>query len=260
MITKAEIKQIRSLSKKKYRKQFEKFTIEGIRPLAEAIKSTTPNLQIYMTDSFAQHPKHSHFLQSLQNTNYVLTTVQESIMKKLSGTVTPPGILATCSLPKQDSPDFSKRANWIYLDHIRDPGNLGTLFRTSAWFHVTHVALSPGCIDPYNQKVIRAGMGSHFHLSIYDNMNLSEYKTHKYTTIGTDQNGTPLRNITLSNSMPWVLVLGNEAHGISLHNIPLLDCTVSIPRVGMGDSLNVAIAGGIILHQITSFLNKRGET
>ena len=252
MITKAEIKQIRSLSKKKYRKQYEQFIIEGLRPIAEAVKSTTPNLQIYMTDSFAQHPKHVRFLQTLQKTNYVLTTVQESIMKKLSGTVTPPGIIATCSLPKQDSPDLSKRVNWIYLDCIRDPGNLGTLLRTAAWFHVTHVAFSPGCIDPYNQKVVRGGMGSHFHLSIYQNMDLSEYKTHKYTAVGADQNGTPLSNITLSNSMPWVLVLGNEADGISLRNIPLLDCTVSIPKIGMGDSLNVAIAGGIILHQITS--------
>jgi TrmH family RNA methyltransferase len=260
MITKTEIKKIHSLSKKKYRKQFEKFIIEGIHPITEAIKSATPNLKIYMTDSFAQHPKHIRFLQSLQNTKYILTTVQDSIMEKLSDAVTPPGIIATCLLPKQDSPDFFKKANWIYLDRIRDPGNLGTILRTSAWFHVTHVALSPRCIDPYNPKVVRSGMGAHFHLSIYNNMDLSTYKTHKFTIIGADQKGTPLGNTTLSGRVPWVLVLGNEADGISLKNIPLLDCAVSIPRVGKGDSLNVAIASGILLHQMTSFLKKNEET
>ena len=259
MITKTEIKKIHSLSKKKYRKQFEKFIIEGIHPITEAIKSKIPNLKIYMTDSFLQHPKHIRFLQSLQNTNYILTTVQDSIMEKISDAVTPPGIIATCSLPKQDSPDFSKRLNWLYLDRIRDPGNLGTLLRTSAWFHITHVALSPRCIDPYNPKVVRSGMGAHFHLSIYNNMDLSEYKAHKFTIIGADQKGTPLSNTTASGSVPWVLVLGSEVHGISLKNIPLLDCAVSIPRVGKGDSLNVAIAGGILLHQMTSFFKKNEE-
>ena len=111
MITKAEIKKIHSLSKKKYRKQFKKFIIEGIHPIAEAIKSATPNLKIYMTDSFLQHPKHIRFLQSLQNTNHILTTVQDSIMEKISDSVTPPGIIATCSLLKQGTPDFSKRLN-----------------------------------------------------------------------------------------------------------------------------------------------------
>ncbi len=259
MITKTEIKKIHSLSKKKYRKQFEKFIIEGIHPITEAIKSETPNLKIYMTDSFLQHPKHIRFLQSLQNTNYILTTVQDSIMEKLSDAVTPPGIIATCSLPKQGSPDFSKRLNWLYLDRIRDPGNLGTLLRTSAWFHVTHVALSPRCIDPHNPKVVRSGMGAHFHLSIYNNIDLSEYKAHKFTIIGGDQKGIPLSNTTAPGSVPWVLVLGNETRGISLKNIPLLDCAVSIPRVGKGDSLNVAIAGGILLHQMTSFLKKNEE-
>jgi len=84
-------------------------------------------------------------------------------------------------------------------------------------------------------------------------MDLSEYKAHKFTIIGADQKGTPLSNTTASGSVPWVLVLGSEVHGISLKNIPLLDCAVSIPRVGKGDSLNVAIAGGILLHQMTSF-------
>ena len=90
-------------------------------------------------------------------------------------------------------------------------------------------------------------------------MDLSEYKAHKFTIIGADQKGTPLSNTTASGSVPWVLVLGNEVHGISLKNIPLLDCAVSIPRVGKGDSLNVAIAGGILLHQMTSFFKKNEE-
>jgi TrmH family RNA methyltransferase len=109
MITKTEIKQVHSLSKKKYRKQFEKFIIEGIHPITEAIKSATPNLKIYMTDSFLQHPKHIRFLQSLQNTNYILTTVQDSIMEKLSDTVTPPGILAPVHCQNKTHPIFQKQ-------------------------------------------------------------------------------------------------------------------------------------------------------
>ena len=154
----------------------------------------------------------------------------------------------------------SLEGNWLYLDQIRDPGNLGTILRASAWFGITNVALSPGCTDPYCPKTVRAGVGSHFYLSIIRDMNLIEYKNKNFTIIGADQNGTPYSENMINRKTPWVLVLGSESHGISPKNHSLLTHAVSIPRLGIGESLNMAIAGSIVLHQLTLSSNKKEKS
>ena len=260
MITKKEIKTLGSLSIRKHRRKNGLFLFEGVRIISEAIAAKTPHIQIYVTESFLKNPKQSRFMQTIKKASPDFKIIKDGIINKISGTVTPSGIIATCPIPTQKTADFSKKSNWIYLDQIRDPGNLGTILRASAWFGITNVALSPDCADPYCPKTVRAGMGSHFCLSIIRDINLIEYKNKNFTIIGADQNSIPYSEDMINRKNPWVLVLGSESHGISPKNYSLLTHTVSITKIGTGESLNMAIAGGILLHQLTLFSNKKEKS
>ena len=105
--------------------------------------------------------------------------IDKKTLLKISNTKSPQGILAVCDIPKQNRIKLTMD-RWIYLDKISDPGNMGTLIRSCAWFGIKNIALSPKCADPYNPKTIRAAMGAHFVVTIYPNTDLSIFKnTHK---------------------------------------------------------------------------------
>ena len=139
---------------------------------------------------------------------------------------------------------------WLFLDHISDPGNLGTLLRTAAWFQIYNIALSPDSLDPYNPETIRAGVGAHFHLSIHSDVNINVFIENHYSIIGADHRGELL---TQSFIIPerWVLVLGGEAHGLSEPVNIKLNRTIAIPKSGSGESLNISAAGAILMHQLS---------
>ena len=124
---------------------------------------------------------------------------------------------------------------------------MGTLLRTSVWFGIQNIILSKQCVDIYNPKVVRSGMGAHFYLKSISNLSLDTFRE-SHTIIGADQNGNSINNFEIET--PWVLILGNEAHGLSKNNKELLDYIISIPKVGYGESLNVAVAGGIIIEHL----------
>ena len=251
MLTNSDMKRLRSLTRKKFREQYGQYLIEGHRLIVAALESQAPLLETYVTPAFLEHPGHQELIHRLDNLFIPYMVIIESTMKKLTSTVSPPGILGVCSFPDMLTPEPKNHLNWLYLDHISDPGNLGTLLRAAAWFNVTPVALSPESIDPYNPKVVRGGMGAHFALTLFTNVMLSQLCDGSHTILGADQRGQPLPRLKLPSDTPWILVLGSEAHGLSPETIPLLTHTVSIPRLGRGESLNVAMAGGILLYQLT---------
>ncbi len=252
MLTNSDMKRLRSLTRKKFREQYGQYLIEGRRLITAALESSAPLLETYVTPAFLEHPGHQELIHRLDNLFIPYTVIIESTMRKLTSTVTPPGILGVCSFPETLIPEPETRTNRLYLDRISDPGNLGTLLRAAAWFNVTQVALSPESIDPYNPKVIRGGMGAHFALTIFTDITLDRLCGAPHVVLGADQCGQPLSELKLSPETPWILVLGSEAHGLSPDTIPLLTHTVSIPRLGSGESLNVAVAGGILLYLLTT--------
>ena len=168
-------------------------------------------------------------------------------MKQITQTVTPSGILAVCSLPKVTELPSTIVSNWLYLDKIADPGNLGTLLRSAAWFGTTQVALSPHCTDPFNPKVMRSGMGAHFSLQMVTNCDLREFKNSDHLIIGADHRGMSIVDFNHS-AKDWVLVIGSEAHGISKENSNQIEYSLSVPAKGLGNSLNAAVAGSIMLY------------
>ncbi len=246
MIYKSEIKHLYSLKQKKYRKKTGEFLIEGTRIITSALESVSFLKTIFITEHFKNSNSSKHVLDKIKKGDIPLKIIDEQTMKIFTDTENPSGISALCPLPelKLNINDFIGPG--LFLDAISDPGNLGTICRTTAWFGVQNVILSPNCVDPFNPKVVRAGMGAHFHLNFY-NISLKDLSENNYEIIGAGASGIPIHEFKQQNKKNWILVLGNEAHGISKENQALLNETISIPKYGAGESLNVAISAGILL-------------
>ena len=241
MISTNSAKLVRSLHKKKYRIKNNKFILEGIRTIDCAINNDTSFSFIIYTKRFSnQNPE------LISKINCKTTEiVSEKDIGKLSPSKSPSGILAIANMI--DYGQFNNDNNVVFLDEISDPGNMGTIIRTAAWFGIYQIALSPGCIDPYNPKVVRSAMGSHFSLSWIGEKEISSLKN--YVLIGADQNS---KNKQLDKLIDkWALVMGSESHGISKKTRSYLDQTIGITKIGAGESLNIGVAMGILLHKMT---------
>ena len=233
MISANSDKLVRSLHQKKYRIKNNKFILEGIRTIDCAINNATSFSFIIYTKRFSnQNPE------LISKINCKTTEiVSEKEMGKLSPSKSPSGILAIANII--DYGQFNNHNNVIYLDEISDPN--------SVWFGVYQIALSPGCIDPYNPKVVRSAMGSHFSLSWIGGKKISSLKN--YVLIGADQNSKNKKLDKLIDK--WALVMGSESHGISKTTRSYLDQTIGITKIGTGESLNIGVAMGILLHKMT---------
>ena len=251
MLSKSEIKLIKSLSFKKYRKILKSFIIEGERLVSEAVQSKIIITQVYITDQFIAKSQHDSLMDLIAENAIITTAINEKEMNSICDTVSPSGILAICEMSNPDDIDISNSGNWLYLDEMQDPSNLGTLLRSADWFGIKNVALSENCIDIYNPKVLRGGMGAHFKLFIQENILLNTFTKSKHTIIGTFQKGDSIHDVDIKKLKHWVLVIGNEAHGINKNNIDQINLKVTIPKIGSGESLNAAVAGSILLDHLT---------
>ena len=246
MISKTDIKQLSRLSTKKGRNEKGLYLIEGLRIMRSALRAQAPIIRIFVTARIEESVDYQS-MSNRFNKGQKPELIDEKTMKQITQTVTPPGILAVCSLPKIKDLPSSIVSNWLYLDKIADPGNLGTLLRSAAWFGTTQVALSPHCADPFNPKVIRSGMGAHFLLQMVTNCDLRIFKSSDHLIIGADHRGMSIVDYNHSTK-DWVLVIGSEAHGISIENSNYIKYSLSIPAKGFGNSLNASVAGSIMLY------------
>ena len=250
MISNKKIKKLSILSTKKGRKEEGKFLIEGYRIIRTALRNNVNIENIYISNRFKASEDFKS-LNGLISENIDVAVLDEKIINKICQTVNPAGIIAACLLPNDFKITKLLTDNWIYLDKISDPGNIGTLLRTSAWFGINNVALSSKCADAFNPKVVRSAMGAHFSLNIIGNMDLFEFKKNQYCIIGADQNGSPMDDFNYDNKK-WILVIGNEGHGISENSKKYIQHFLSIPSSGSGNSLNAAVAGSILIHHLIS--------
>jgi TrmH family RNA methyltransferase len=181
--------------------------------------------------------------------------INESEVKALSDTVHSQGVFCVVR-QKQFDIEFlmQKKPNFIVMVEAgQDPGNLGTLIRTCDWFGVDAIILSTGNVDLYNPKVLRATMGSIFHVPIIENINLhlflSEIKKMGYHVFAADVGGG-LPYFQAEFIKPVALILGNENRGISKENLQLVDKTICIPAFGKAESLNLASAAAVLIGHI----------
>jgi len=246
VISKNDLKLVRSLKQKKFREKMGLFLLEGKRVLETASESNTTLSRIFYTPAFSAGKENKSLLEKL-GAILAAEEITEQEMKFISPSVTPPGLLALAHIPAYNFSAVSNTCNWVYLDGVSDPGNMGTLLRTTAWFGIYTVGLDRNCIDAYNPKVVRAAMGAHFYLKFMGELNLKQMKN-THILLGADQRGSD--SIKLPLGKPFVLMLGNEAHGLSAEAKKEIDLLLSIKKYGQGESLNVAAAAGVLLDRI----------
>ena len=247
MISQSDIKRIRSLKSKKGRQEHGQFMIEGYRLVKTYLENQAGIIDVYYTKSFKQQYKRFNLLS--KNSEKELVLITEKLMSQISDAITPSGIICICKTIRIPVPNFSAQT-WLYLYQLSDPGNTGSLLRTAAWFNIKNIAFSPYSIDPFNPKVVRSAMGAHIHIDIHINMGLGQFQDNNYLTIGADQNGKEVIDQFVSLHKR-VIVLGGEAHGIGQTIKHKLDKMVSVPKMGYGESLNVAAAGAILMNRLS---------
>lgn len=226
---------IKSLQQKKYREESQRFVVEGVKLCGEAL--AIPNL----VEKVVYTPDPKDFPYPLPH--HALTAKQAEL-ERLSSLHTPNRILAVCRKP--DGTDLHFDVPFFVLDAVSDPGNLGTLLRISDWFGFRQMVLLPGCADPFNPKVVQASMGSIFRVHVL-HCTFAELLAHLpkgYPLIGTEMDAPAYYEFTWPAAA--ALVLGSEAHGMGAQVRAALSACVSIPRYGAGESLNVAVAAGIM--------------
>ena len=247
MISQSDIKRIRSLKSKKGRQEHGQFMIEGYRLVKTYLENQAGIIDVYYTKSFKQQYKRFNLLS--KNSEKELVLITEKLMSQISDAITPSGIICICKTIRTPVPNFSAQT-WLYLYQLSAPGNTGSLLRTAAWFNIKNIAFSPYSIDPFNPKVVRSAMGAHIHIDIHINMGLGQFQDNNYLTIGADQNGKEVIDQFVSLHKR-VIVLGGEAHGIGQTIKHKLDKIVSVPKMGYGESLNVAAAGAILMNRLS---------
>ena len=246
MISKSEMALLKSLRLSKHRKTEKKYLVEGKNIVCEAIKKDSIIIKFFYTNRFNDQNKQ---LVYLLKSKYPSKEISEKQMGAISLTKSPSGIAALCNFPK-NSLNMKINTSWLYLDCISDPGNLGTLLRSACWFGINQVAVSKGSVDPYNPKVVRSAMGAHFSLSLRIETDIDFFDKRKFIILGSDINSDEKLNLK-NLKKNWVLVLGNEARGISKSVREKIDKKISIKKLGTGDSLNVSTSGSILMYLLT---------
>ena len=255
MLSAARIKQLKSLHQKKHRRQENQFLLEGNRLIDQALSADAQIIEVWMTQKNLDSDFGKNILQQFEEKKIPFSVAPEKIIRQMSDSLNDQGIIALVPIPvyeKYDSPPNKA----IYLDGISDPGNMGTILRTAAWFGIKSIFRSPECVDPFNPKVVRSAMGAHFYFQHFDalseNKVLGDYKKAGLEILGSEMKGNPIRSLNLQAAKGWILILGNEAHGLGELAQTFITSTISIPGIEGMESLNVSVAGGILLHTLTS--------
>lgn len=232
------IKSLIKLKEKKYRNEQKKFLIEGYHLVNEAYNAHCLEILLVNDECICNQYK-----------DVLIIKVNSSILKKLSSTTSPQEIIGVCSYKRNDGIRGNKV---LLLDNINDPGNLGTLIRSSLGFNIDTIVLGVDCVDLYNDKVIRATQGAIFKLNIINqdlNESIKYLKNNDIPIIGTSlQSSIDLKKIEVTNK--YALLLGNEAQGVKKDLLKQTDVNVKIITNPALESLNVAVAGSIIMHYL----------
>ena len=245
------IKNIKKLKEKKYRDQTGEYIIEGIKLVAEAITENVKISKILVCEDCETNGSISKDLM-YEIAKHDCIYVSKKIFEAISDVSTPQGILAVikkCSMPEEEV-SYSEDII-VVLDGVQDPGNLGTILRTVDSVNLKQIILSPKCADPYSPKVVRSTMGAIFRLNIVESKNIIEtlknIKKNKYKVIATSlETNESIYTMQLNKK---AIVIGNEANGVSKEVLEIANEKIKIPMLGKTESLNVAVATGVILYE-----------
>ena len=236
MISRNQFKLIQSLSQKKYRQNHELFVVEGVKGVQEFLKSSFLLHSLYTTDP------------SIFDSSNDVIVINDDTLKKISTLKTPNKVVAIFKMPKPKPINEEKLI--VALDAVNDPGNLGTIIRLCDWFGIQELVCSQQTVDCYNTKVVQATMGSLTRVNI-NYVDLPEFLLQTQLAVfGTYMDGDNIYKLALPES--GILVMGNEANGISDTVSKIVTSRLAIPRFGdlkSTESLNVATATAILLSE-----------
>lgn len=243
------IKHIRKLKDKKYRDEFNEYIVEGVKLIREAIQENSNIKTIVVCDNCNKMEKIDQDL-LYEIAKYNCLYVDEKVFLSITDVQKPQGILAVIEKKNKEEIDFSEDVI-IALDDVQDPGNIGTILRSVDSSGLKQIILSKRSADVYNPKVVRSTMGAIFRLNIVEKddlvSTLKELKKHKYQVVSSALGADKL--IYDIDYKKKVIVIGNEANGISKEVMDISDLKVKIPMMGKTESLNAAVASSIILYE-----------
>lgn len=252
MITSASnqaVKFARGLARKKERTAAQQFLIEGTRLIQEAVRAgLVPKHVFYERSAFNNDARLRAMIVAWEKEKRQVDEVSAGVMKELSDTETPQGIAAVFPLPSPESVTDPRLI--LILDRVRDPGNVGTMLRTAWAAKVDSVILAPETADAFNPKVVRAAMGAHFYVPMLSqswNEIATSLKNVPRIYLSDSDSNTPYNRADWS--APVALIVGGEAEGASNEARMLATATLNIPMPGNAESLNAAIAAGILLFE-----------
>lgn len=244
------VKAAAELKQKKYRTQNGLYLAEGLRTAEEAVAYKAVETLFYVA---TDDERTIRLLEDAAAQNIKLVCVSENVMKKIADTETPQGIIAVCKMrqPKLENLLASGKM-LLVLDRVGDPGNIGTMLRTADAAGIGGLVLLKGCADIYAPKTVRSSMGSLFHIPVLSGVSEQEFvsaaKKAGYDLLVTCLDGADnLYKADLSGRIAFVM--GNEAGGVSESLLEKADKRVYIPMAGRAESLNVAMAAGIVMFE-----------
>lgn len=241
MITKSDVKYIQSLSHKKFREEEGVFIVEGVKMVNELI------------DQFANQILHIYALKSWVDNQTKLTSlacpvtiVSNNDLDRISLLKTANEVLCLVSMPKVQTAHTSPSGITLVLDQIQDPGNLGTIIRTCDWFGVSHIICSTDTVDAYNPKTVQSAKGSLLRVNItYGAISTYLSSLKGIPVYAAVLGGESIQQVKFER--PSILIIGNEANGISEEVLQYATEKITIPKIGEAESLNAAIATAILI-------------
>ena len=239
MLSKAQNKHIRSLTQQKFRNEYRQFVAEGHKIALEWLQSSWPLKTIVATENWIA----LHGADIRMHPEAEVIIASETEIASISSLQSPAHVLLVVTIP--EPVQVSTNDDWyIALDGIQDPGNMGTIIRIADWFGIGNLICSPGCVDVYNAKVVQSAMGGHLRVNLHQgdlgNL-LPSLGKPVYAAVlgGTDvyEAGRPATGI---------LLIGNEARGVSPELLQIASHLITIPRKGGAESLNAGVSAGIL--------------
>ncbi|MFA5444067.1 MAG: RNA methyltransferase [Bacteroidales bacterium] len=237
MLSKADIKFIKSLNQKKFRQERQEFIIEGKKMIAELLAAPGPFVikRLFLQEGVLDASK-----------TPVAEFVTASEMERISAQSTPSGALAVVGIP-DIKPAFPQKENlYLALDGVQDPGNFGTILRLADWFNISAVYASADCVELYNPKTVQSTMGAILRVPVFYTSLETLLNETQLPVLGTVLQGGSDIN-TLALPAEGIIVMGNESRGISPEILEYIQTRLYIPAYREGsESLNVAIAAAIV--------------
>lgn len=239
-----KVKEVKKLNLKKYRDSENLYIAEGVNIICDM------PLDIAVDSFFVTEKVYQKSISKIDKFGAKIYLVSDNVMSAISDTDSPSGLLAVINKPIQKN----LSGNCLVLDGISDPGNIGTIIRTASGAGYNDI-ITINCVDVYSPKVVRSTMGGIFRTNIIDaNYESLNELLKDYTKISADMSGDNVFDYIPKNKI--ALFLGNEAHGVSKYLQDLSDITLSLPMFSGQESLNVGVAGGILMYVLNNNFNK----